>query len=128
MSGTFKGIDEDIQNAERLLDVRRQMDDYSGFPVDVADDRLMDINNCGCVDITGQCLLAPDEPGHGCHLRKEFTDADLLRLAGQLERAEEQGWRFERYARCGVGEHRHRWQLTSWLCQIWTYVKGFNNG
>ena len=61
--------------------------DYSGFPVDVAADRL--------------------------------TDADLARLAGQLEKAEAQGWRFERYAVCGVREHRHRYWIAARLCDIW---------
>ena len=45
-----------------------------------------------------------------------LTDADLARLAGQLEKAEEQGWRFERYAVCGVSEHRHRYWLAARLC------------
>ena len=121
---------------------------YDGFPVDVAAYR----DHCGCVDITGQRLLESNEPGHGCHLRQtvawpkpeereadkpqtmeeaearmwhppDFTEADLMRLAGQLERAEAQGYRFERYARCGVGEHRHRWEIVSKLCQIWTYIR-----
>ena len=47
-----------------------------------------------------------------------LTDADLARLAGQLELAQEQGWRFERYAVCGVSEHRHRWAVTAWLCEL----------
>ncbi len=54
------------------------------------------INDCGCVDITGQRLLEPNEPGHGCHLRstgawpapdwnldphhKVFTDEELQRI------------------------------------------------
>ena len=55
---------------------------------------------------------------------ERLTEADLMRLAGQLERAELQGYRFERYARCGVGEHRHRWTVTSKICQIWQRIRG----
>ena len=77
------------------------MTEYDGFPVDVAEEREA-------------------EP---CGLDREFTDADLMRLAGQLERAELQGFRFERYARCGVSEHRHRWEIVSKVCQIWMYIR-----
>ena len=75
---------------------------YDGFPVDVAEDRYKARNKIN---------------------NEIFTEADLLRLAGELERAEEQGWRFERYARCGVASHRHRWAVASKLCQISMYIR-----
>ncbi len=52
---------------------------------------------------------------------KRLTDAELLRLACQLEQAIEEGWVFKRYLPCGVSEHRHSWALTAWLCRL---VKG----
>ena len=81
---------------------------YDGFPVDVAADRLKDLcPMCGCIE----CVC---EEWH--RRSKPFTDAALKRLAGQLELAEEQGWRFERYAVCGVREHRHRYWIVARLC------------
>ena len=101
---------------------------YDGFPVDVTEDR----ETCG--DPTCFCAVQEyDEDGYppnysrekkrGADGFPEFTEADLMRLAEQLERAELQGYRFERYDRCRVGGHRHRWEIVSKLCQIWTYIR-----
>jgi hypothetical protein len=54
----------------------------------------------------------------------EFTEADLLRLAGQIERAEAEGWVLVRHSPCGVVEHRHRWRITAWLCSIMNGIYG----
>ena len=47
-----------------------------------------------------------------------FTEADLLRLAGQLERAEAEGWVLRRYSPCGVAEHRHGWRVVALICDF----------
>ena len=106
---------------------------YDGFPVDVAEERLEPNSDyIVSTDGAGRPATKPRLFKPGVHVccqassdllipdpkTNKFTEADLLRLAGQLERAELQGYRFERYARCGVGEHRHRWAVASWLCQI----------
>ena len=97
---------------------------YDGFPVDVAEDRLIGVcEECG-IDKCSYCKSCEKRRYAAIDANsKQFTDADLLRLAGELERAEEQGWRFERYARCGVSDHRHRWEITSKLCQIIMYMR-----
>ena len=104
---------------------------YDGFPVDVAEERynisLEEWEEKQMQDPEFRKAAVAQEPAHQVERRRikdKFSDADLMRLAGQLERAEAQGYRFERYARCGVGEHRHRWEIVSKLCQIWTYLKG----
>ena len=103
---------------------------YDGYPVDVAEGRQEpfiynkdELLSTQLDEWHEKCDVAVEPPEQVERRRKneKFTEADLLRLAGQLEKAEEQGWRFERYARCGVGEHRHRWAVTSWICQVWTY-------
>ena len=119
---------------------------YNGFPVDVAEERdncgcvditgqrLLESNEPGHGCYLRNTDIRLDEPEPFVYNReellstqlsdwrddneKQFTEADLMRLAGQLERAEAQGYRFERYARCGVGEHRHRWEVTSKICQV----------
>ena len=49
--------------------------------------------------------------------RKEFTEADLLRLAGQLDLAREQGWVPRWYFPCGDNDHKHEWRIGAWLCK-----------
>ncbi len=49
------------------------------------------INECGCVDITGQRLLEPDEPGHGCHLRTDSVLA-FINLLDNLP-VDDETWR-----------------------------------
>jgi hypothetical protein len=51
-------------------------------------------------------------------MAKEFTEAELLRLAGQLDEARRQGWVPKWYWPCGFSEHKHRWRLSAWLCGI----------
>lgn len=115
-------------NVPDYPDVLPMANDYSGFPADVAADRLMDAKASNCEFGNPDCPICNSKEkkmaDNAVPLEKPFTEAELLRLAGQLERAELQGWRFERYARCRVSSHRHRWEITSKLCQIWTYLKG----
>ena len=98
------------------------MSEYDGMPLDVVAGRLTveywtdDNGNPGKPLTRGEWPNPPiiekleNEP--------EFTEADLLRLAGQLEAAIEQGWVFKRYLPCGDREHRHSWRFTAWLCRL----------
>ncbi len=81
------------------------MSEYDGYPIDVADGRG---------EWPNPPIIEDIEP-------KRLTDADLKRLAGQLDAARQQGWDFKVYMPCGVSEHRHSWRFTAWLCRL---VKG----
>ena len=115
------------------------MSEYDGMPLDVVAGRcagnhhLIDgeCSECGkhVFGTSGWSLIRGEWPNppiiesaeeqYGEMINEpEFTEADLLRLAGQLEAAIEQGWVFKRYLPCGDREHRHSWRFTAWLCGI----------
>ena len=57
------------------------------------------------------------------HATRKFSEADLLRLAGQLDEAEAQGWVVRRYAPCGVSGHRHSRRWAARLCVFWMTMR-----